>query len=47
MEREPEAFKPPEHYSVPNPSHGVKVKVQIVERIEDTCGHLAREKEVA
>src|SRR5260221_10210103 len=45
MEREPETFKPPKRYSVPNPPEGVKVKVQIMQRVKGGCIDLpGREK---
>jgi hypothetical protein len=34
MERQPETFKPPKHYSVPNPANRVKVKVQVMQRVK-------------
>src|SRR5262245_25552695 len=34
MEREPETFKPPERYSVPNLPQSVKVKVQVMQRVK-------------
>src|SRR5712691_6111449 len=46
MERQPETFKPPEHYSVPNPPHGVKVKVEVMQRVKGCRVHLAGEEEM-
>jgi hypothetical protein len=34
-------------YSVPNRPHGVKVKVQIMQRVKGACEHLAGEEQVA
>src|SRR5438552_16382793 len=34
MERSPETFKPPEHYSVLNPAQSVKVKVEVMQRVK-------------
>ena len=34
MERQPETVKPPERYSVPNPTQGVKVKVEVMQRVK-------------
>ena len=34
MEREPETFKPPKRYSVPNLPQSVKVKVQVMQRVK-------------
>ena len=34
MERQPETFEPPKRYSVPNPPQGVKVKVQVMQRVK-------------
>jgi hypothetical protein len=47
MEREPETFKPPEHYSVPNPSHGVKVKVEVMQRVKGRRRDFSGEKQMA
>src|SRR5690242_16385932 len=33
--------------SVPNPSHGVKVKVQVMQRVEGSGGHLAGLEKIA
>src|SRR2546426_1952385 len=34
MERTPETFKPPKHYSVRNPAQSVKVKVEVMQRVK-------------
>src|SRR6185436_12665116 len=39
-------FKRAEHYSLPNPPHGVKVKVEVVQRVEGGGGHLAGDEKV-
>ena len=46
MEREPETFKPPKRYSVPNPAESVKVKVQIMQRVKGGRVHLAGQKKM-
>jgi hypothetical protein len=47
MELAAEFFKRAEHYSLPNPPHGVKVKVDIMQRVEGSGGHLSREEQMA
>jgi hypothetical protein len=47
MESLPEIFEPAERYSLPNPSHGVKVKAQVMQRVKGASGHLAGHVEVA
>src|SRR5215218_4752666 len=47
MEREPETFKPPKRYSVPNPPHGVKVKVEVMQRVKGRRRNLAGEEKMA
>jgi len=43
MESSPETFKPPKHYSLFNPAQGVKVKVEVMQRVKgrrvDFLGH--------
>src|SRR4029078_12495301 len=46
MELAAEFFKRAEHYSLPNPPHRVKVKVEIMQRVEGRSGHLADDKQV-
>ena len=46
MELAAEFFKRAEHYSLPNPAHCVKVKVEIMQRVEGSSGHLADDKKV-
>src|SRR6266498_963328 len=46
MELAAEFFKRAEHYSLPNPPHGVKVKVEIMQRVEGGRGHLPGEEKV-
>jgi hypothetical protein len=46
MKTLPEIFEPAERYSLPNPSHGVKVKAQIMQRVKGASGHLARHVEM-
>ena len=41
MELLAEFFKRAEHYSLPNPPHRVKVKVEVMQRVEGRGGHLA------
>jgi hypothetical protein len=36
-----EPFKRAEHDSLPDPPHGVKVKVEVVDRVERRPGHLS------
>src|SRR3990170_390662 len=36
-----ELFKRAEHYSLPNPPHRVKVKVEVMQRVAGRCRHLA------
>src|SRR3954464_9921358 len=44
VKREPETFEPPKRYSVPNPPQGVKVKVEVMQRVKggrvDLVGHV-------
>ena len=47
MERQPETFKPPKRYSVPNPSHGVKVKVEVMQRVKGRRHDFSCEKKMA
>jgi hypothetical protein len=47
MQRLPELFERAKRYSVPNPLHGVKVKVQIMQRVKGTSEDLAGDKQVA
>ena len=47
MELLAEFFKRAEHYSLPNPPHGVKVKVEIMQRVEGRGRHLAGDEKVA
>src|SRR6185295_17517677 len=47
MELQPETFKPPEFNSLPNPPEGVKVKLEIMQRVKGCGVHLAGEKQVA
>src|SRR6476659_10165216 len=42
-----EPFKRAEHNSLPNPPHRVKVKEEVVDRVERRTGHFARHIEVA
>jgi hypothetical protein len=42
----PEILERAEHYSLPNPPHGVKVKVEIMQRVEGGRRHLAAQEEV-
>jgi hypothetical protein len=46
MERLPELFERAKRYSVPNPPHGVKVKVQIMQRVKGAGDDLAGDKNV-
>ncbi len=46
MELAAEFFKRAEHYSLPNPPHGVKVKVEIMQRVEGGSRHFADDKKV-
>ena len=46
MELLAEFFKRAEHYSLPNPPHGVKVKVEIMQRVQRRGGHLAGHEKV-
>ena len=41
MECYPETFEPPKHYSLSNTSHGVKVKVQVMQRVKGRRRHFA------
>ena len=47
MELAAEFFKRAEHYSLPNPPHRVKVKVEIMQRVEGGCRHFSDDKKVA
>jgi hypothetical protein len=47
MELLAELFKRAEQYSLPDPPHGVKVKVEIMHRIQRGSGDLSRQEEVA
>src|SRR4051812_46479466 len=40
-ERQPEVFEPPKRYSVSDAPHGVKVKVQIMQRVKGRRRDLA------
>src|SRR6185503_6273764 len=44
--RDPETFEPPEHYSLSNTFHGVKVKVQVMQRVKGRRGHFPGLKKV-
>src|SRR6188472_3539123 len=46
MKTLPEIFEPAERYSLPNPSHGVKVKAQIMQRVKGASGHLSGSEKV-
>ena len=46
MERLPETLEPTELNSLPNPPHGVKVKVQIMQRVKGRRRHLAGHEEM-
>jgi hypothetical protein len=46
MELAAEFFKRAEHYSLPNSPHGVKVKVQIMQRVEGRRRHFADDEQV-
>ena len=46
MELAAEFFKRAEHYSLPNPPHGVKVKVQIMQRVKGGRVDFTREEKV-
>src|SRR5215468_8128022 len=43
----PELLEGPEHNSLSNPPHGVKVKVQVVQRVKGGRVHLAGDKKIA
>jgi hypothetical protein len=47
MELAAEFFKRAEHYSLPNPPHRVKVKVEIMQRVEGGRRHLSDDKQVS
>src|SRR3954462_2015228 len=47
MELAAEFFKRAEHYSLPNPAHGVKVKVEVMQRVEGSCGHFTDDEKMA
>src|SRR5262245_43992550 len=42
----PETFKPPKRYSLPDTSYGVKVKVQIMQRVKGCRVDLAGDEQV-
>src|SRR5262245_36093411 len=42
----PETFEPPKRYSLPDTPHGVKVKVQIMQRVKGARVHLSREEQM-
>ena len=46
MQSLPELFERAKRYSVPNPSHGVKVKVEIMQRVKRAADDLAGEKKM-
>jgi hypothetical protein len=46
MELLPELFKRPEHDSLPDTPHGVKVKVEVVNGVERRGRHLPRDVEM-
>src|SRR4029079_5564469 len=46
MELAAEFFKRAEHYSLPNPPHRVKVKVEIMQRVEGGGRHLSDDEKV-
>jgi hypothetical protein len=46
MEREPEILEPPKRYSLLNPAQSVKVKVQIMQRVESSAAHLTGHEKV-
>src|SRR4249919_2001045 len=43
----PELLEGPEHNSLSNPPNGVKVKVQVVQRVKGGCVHLAGDEKIA
>src|SRR6476469_241987 len=43
----PELLEGPEHNSLSNPPHGVKVKVQVVQRVKGSRVHLAGDEKIA
>jgi hypothetical protein len=47
MECYPETFKPPKRYTFPNPAEGVKVKVQVMQRVKGGRVDLAGLKEMS
>src|SRR3954447_3073480 len=46
MECYPETFKPPKRYTFSNPAKGVKVKVQVMQRVKGRRVHLPGHEEV-
>src|SRR4051812_45776418 len=46
MELAAESFKRAEHNSLPNPAHGVKVKVEVMQRVEGSRRHFADDEKV-
>src|SRR6476660_9384870 len=46
MELAAEFFKRAEHYSLPNPAHCVKVKVEIMQRVEGGGRHFADDEKM-
>jgi hypothetical protein len=46
MECDPETFKPPKRYTFPNPAEGVKVKVQVMQRVKGGGVHLVHHGQV-
>jgi hypothetical protein len=46
MELLAEFFKRAEQYSLPNPPHSVKVKEEIMHRIQRGSGHFTRQEKV-
>src|SRR5687768_7946606 len=47
MERMSKLFERAKRYSVPNPFHGVKVKVEIMQRVKGASTDLSGEKQMA
>jgi hypothetical protein len=47
VERTPVRIEVSELNSLPNRAHGVKVKVQIMQRVKDRTAHFTGQKEVA
>ena len=46
MERQPETFEPPQHDSLPHPPQGVKVKVEVMQRVKARRRDLPGEKKM-